>query len=175
MTAFDIGVFLVIGLSTLFAFLRGFIRELVALASWIIGIVAALAFTPWLGEQLPDVFGHPVLRYLVAFGLIIVAALLLGALVAWPLARVVRAAGLGFADRFLGSIFGLLRGAALVLAFVLVAGLTGLPRSPWWQDSLLAAPLAAAALGVATHLPPAWANALDYSRGAPARRAVQST
>jgi membrane protein required for colicin V production len=175
MTAFDIGVLLVVGLSTLFAFMRGFIRELAALAAWIAGIVAALAFTPLVGDWLPDVFGHPTLRYLVAFGLIVVAALVVGALVAWPLSRVVRAAGLGFADRFLGSIFGLMRGLAVVIAFILAAGLTSLPRSAWWQESVLAAPLVAAALGVATHLPRAWADALDYSRGTPPRRAAQTT
>lgn len=175
MTAFDIGVLVVVGLSTLFAFLRGFIRELVALAAWIAGIVAALALTPVVGEWLPDLFGHPTLRYLIAFGLIIVAALVAGALVAWPLSRMVRAAGLGFADRFLGSIFGLMRGLAVVIVFVLVAGLTSLPRSAWWQESVLAQPLVAAALGVAVHLPRAWADALDYSAGAPARRAAQTT
>jgi membrane protein required for colicin V production len=175
MTAFDIGVVLVIGLSTLFAFVRGFIRELVALTAWVVGIVAALAFMPALAERLPDVFGHPAVRYLIAFGVIVAGALLAGALVAWPLARIVRAAGLGFADRFLGSIFGMLRGLALVLGFVLVAGLTSLPRSAWWQASTLAAPLSAAALGVATHLPRAWAGALDYSPAARGSRAAQST
>jgi membrane protein required for colicin V production len=176
MTSFDLGVILVVGLSTLLAFLRGLIRELMALVAWVVGIVAALAFTPALGQALPDVIGHPALRYLVAFVLIIVAALLAGALIAWPLARAVRAAGLGFADRFLGSIFGLMRGVAVVVAFVLVAGLTSLPRSAWWQESALAAPLAALALVVAAHLPQEWAGALDYSPSRPAaRRGTQST
>ena len=53
------------------------------------------------------------MRYLVAFALIIIGALLVGALIAWPLTKAVRAAGLGFVDRFLGSIFGIVRGAAL--------------------------------------------------------------
>jgi hypothetical protein len=50
-----------------------------------------------------------------------------------------------------------------VVAFVLFAGLTDLPRARWWQDSLLAGPLVAAALAVAEHLPREWAAALDYS------------
>jgi len=163
MTAFDLGVLAVVALSMLFAFARGVIRELVALIAWVAGIVAALAFTPLVGSWLPDAVGHPALRYLIAFTLIIVAALLAGALIAWPLSRAVRAAGLGFADRFLGSIFGLMRGLVLVIGFVLVAGLTSLPRSAWWRDSLLAGPLVGAALIVAAHLPRDWADALDYS------------
>ena len=66
-------------------------------------------------------------------------------------------------DRFLGSLFGLLRGLALAVAFVLVAGLTSLPRTAWWQSSALAAPLVVAALVVAAHLPRGFADALDYS------------
>jgi membrane protein required for colicin V production len=166
MTAFDIAVLAIVGLSTLFAFVRGVIRELCALIAWVVGCLAALAFTPLVGGWLPDALGHPALRYLVAFALILIAALLLGAVIAWPLVKVVRAAGLGFVDRFLGSIFGLMRGLLIVVALVLVAGLTQLPRSAWWQDSVLAMPLVAAALALATHLPREWAGALDYSGSA---------
>ncbi len=69
------------------------------------------------------------MRYLVAFALILIAALVLGALVAWPLSSVIRKSGLGFVDRFLGAVFGIARGAVLALAFVLFAGLTTLPQA----------------------------------------------
>ena len=163
MTAFDLAVLVIVGLSTLFAFIRGVIREVVALLAWVVGIVAALTLTPTLGDWLPASFGSPALRYLIAFVLIVIAALLIGSFIAWPLSKAVRAAGLGFVDRFLGSIFGLARGLLLVVGFVLFAGLTDLPRTAWWQGSLLVGPLVAVALMVATHLPREWAEALDYS------------
>jgi len=165
MTAFDLGVLVVVGLSTLFAFARGVIREIMALVAWVVGLFAAVTFTPTVGDWLPASLGGPALRYCIAFALILSAALLAGSFIAWPLAKAVRAAGLGFVDRFLGSIFGLARGVLLVIAFVLLAGLTQLPRSAWWQDSVLAAPLVAAALAAAAYLPRAWADALDYSSG----------
>ena len=163
MTAFDFAVLAVIALSTLFAFLRGVIRELIALIAWVAGFVAAFVFTPQVASWIPE-FGHPMLRYVIAFVLILIAALVLGAAIAYPLAKVVRAAGLGFVDRFLGSIFGVARGLLLVLAFVLVAGLTTLPRTDWWQNSALAPPLVAAALALKPYLPGQWAERLDYSR-----------
>ena len=163
----------VIALSTLFAFVRGVIRELIALIAWVAGFVGAIAFTPVVGGWLPD-FGYPALRYVVAFAAIVIAALLLGALIAYPLARAIRAAGLGFVDRFLGSIFGLARGVLVVLVFVLAAGLTSMPRADWWQQSSLAPPLVVAALSLRPWLPPQWAERLDYSRDgvrqAPVRR-----
>jgi membrane protein required for colicin V production len=165
MTSFDWVVLCIVGLSTLFAFLRGVIRELIALVAWILGIVGALAFTPTLGAVLPDITGQPAVRYIVAFALIVIGALLVGALIAWPLSKAVRAAGLGFVDRFLGSLFGLARGIALMLAFVLVAGLTPVPRSDWWQSAVLVPPLVAAVSALRPHLPVELANRLDYSPG----------
>jgi len=67
-------------------------------------------------------------------------------------------------DRFLGSIFGLARGLLLVLAFVLVAGLTSVPRADWWQNATLAPPFVVLALSLKPWLPPQWADRLDYSR-----------
>ena len=171
MTTFDWVVIAVVALSTLAAFFRGVVRELIALVAWVLGFVGAIAFTPALGAMLPDIPDYPAVRYIVAFALIIIGALLAGALVAWPLSRAVRAAGLGFVDRFLGSIFGLVRGAALVLAFVLVAGLTPLPRTLWWQSAALVPPLVAGVAALKPHLPAALAGRLDYSRGGTAPKA----
>ncbi len=81
----------------------------------------------------------------------------------WP--RLIHAAGLGFVDRFLGSIFGVLRGVLLILAFVFVAGLTALPRADWWQNSALAPPFVVAVLALKPWLPDRLAERLDYSRG----------
>ena len=165
MTTFDWVVGCVIGLSTLLAFFRGAIRELIALIAWVFGLIFALAFTPMLGAALPDIFGHPAVRYVIAFALILIAALLVGALVAWPLSTIVRAAGLGFVDRFLGSIFGVVRGLVLVLSFVFVAGLTPLPRTSGWQSAVLVPPLVAGVYALRPHLPAQIAGRLDYSSG----------
>jgi membrane protein required for colicin V production len=137
---------------------------LIALAAWVLGFMAAVALSPLLGGMLPEIGDNPVIKYLLAFAVIFLGALLLGALIAWPLSSVIRKAGLGFVDRFLGAVFGIARGAVLVTAFVLVAGLTTLPRLDWWQNAALAPPFAAAALSLKPWLPPEWAQRLDYSR-----------
>ena len=164
MHAFDWTIIVVVGLSMLFAFLRGVTRELIALVAWVLGFVAAIALTPLLGGMLPEMGSHPVIRYLVAFAVIFIACLVLGALIAWPLATVIHKAGLGFVDRFLGAVFGAARGVVLVMSFVLIAGLTTLPRLDWWQNAALAPPLVVAALSLKPWLPPEWAGRLDYSR-----------
>ena len=163
MTWFDWFVLLAIGVSTLLAFVRGVVRELIALIAWIGGFVAAVLFGPALAALLPAMPGHSAVRYLIAFAIIFIGALLAGALVAWPLSKAIRAAGLGFVDRFLGSIFGFVRGIALALALVLVAGLTPLPRTGWWHASALVPPLVAGVHALKPHLPSELAGRLDYS------------
>jgi membrane protein required for colicin V production len=165
MTYFDWAMLCVVLLSTFLAFLRGVIRELIALCAWALGLTGALVFGPLLGAILPEVPGYPAIRYVVAFVLILIAALLVGALIAWPLSKAVRAAGLGFVDRFLGSIFGLARGIAFLLAFVILAGLTPLPRTYGWQHSALMPPLVAGVYALRPHLPAELAGRLDYSPG----------
>ena len=173
MTTFDWAVVAVIGLSTLLAFFRGVVRELIAVVAWVLGFVGAIALTPALGTMLPAIPGYPGVPYVIAFALIVIGALLLGALIAWPLTKAVRAAGLGFVDRFLGSIFGLVRGAALMLAFVIVAGLTPLPRTDWWRQSAFVPPLVAGVVELTPWLPDDLARRLDYSPGAKSRESSQ--
>src|SRR4029450_5348031 len=73
MSYFDLIVAAVILLSSIFAYVRGVVRELVAIASWIVGVVAALRYsgpvaTLFAGFDIPA----PA-RYVLAVALILVA------------------------------------------------------------------------------------------------------
>jgi len=171
MTALDIAALAVVALSIVFAYARGVIRSLIGTAAWVVGFVAALALSPLVGSWLPETPNAPFLPYVIAFVAIFVAALVAGALVAWPLRAVVRKAGMGFVDASLGATFGLIRGIALMVAVALVAGATGVAQREWWQNAFLAPSLGSAALALRPWLPPAWAERLDFSptgSGAPA-------
>jgi len=172
-TPFDLAILATILLSTLLAFIRGVVRELIALVAWVVGFVGAFVFAPTVGGWIPEIPGYPAVRYLIAFAAILIAALVIGAIIAGPLARVIHAAGLGFVDRFLGSIFGVARGLLVIVGFVLVAGLTALPRADWWQNSALAPPFVVGALALKPWLPERWAERLDYSRGGASRAPAQ--
>jgi len=170
MTGFDVIVLAVLFLSTLLAFVRGVVRELISIAAWIVGLVAAITYAGVVAEMLSGLPVTPVVRHVIAFALVLLIVLIVGALIAWMLRSAVHAIGLGFVDRFLGGVFGLARGVLAVMAFVLIAGLTTMPKQDWWQNSLLGAPLAEAALALRPYLPAEWAQRLDYSApGAPLR------
>jgi membrane protein required for colicin V production len=67
-------------------------------------------------------------------------------------------------DRVLGAGFGLVRGVAIVLTGVLLAGMTTLPKQPMWRQALLAAPLEDWALAVKGWLPGDFARHIRYDR-----------
>jgi len=161
-TGFDVVVLSIAGGSLVVGIVRGLASELVALAAWVIAFLVARAVAPaagtWLGQWLSD----PVARYAAAFALAFVAVLVSMSFVRLALRRLIHAAGLSPADRFLGALFGLARATAPVLALVLAAGLTSFPRQDWWRNAWLAPPLETAVLMARPWLPARLANRLRY-------------
>src|SRR5512134_1484284 len=101
-------------------FFRGFIRESIALGSWLIGLWLAWHFAyvvnPWLGGALSE----PGVREWTGRAIVLLVVLLVGALVGSIVSHYARrAVGLAAMDRLLGIVFGLVRGAVLIGLFVL--------------------------------------------------------
>jgi membrane protein required for colicin V production len=162
MTWFDYTVLLVIGASALVAVLRGFVREVLSLVSWVAAFVAASAFAGQLAPLLPEAIPNDSLRMLAAFMLVFGATLLAMVVITLAIVELVRVVGLGFVDRVLGLVFGLVRGLLIVLIAVLLAGLTRLPEEQGWRDAMLSQPLEVLALSVRAYLPADLARKIRY-------------
>jgi membrane protein required for colicin V production len=139
---------------------RGLVFEVLSLLGWIAAYIAAQAFTPWVAAALPIGAPGSALNQAAAFALTFVGALLVWALAARLLRAVVHATPLQAIDRVLGALFGLLRGAVLLLAVATVVALTPAARSPTWQHSQGAAWLNALLAGLKPLLPDAVAQHL---------------
>jgi membrane protein required for colicin V production len=154
----DVVILIAIGLSALLGLVRGLLRELIALAGWIVAVVLAIRYAEPLGALLPLQAAWPALKTLLGGAIIVVACVFAAALVGWIVRRLLRAARLSAADRVLGGVFGVLRGVLIVLVMVLFAGGTPFARQPAWSESLLL-PWAQRAVQVAAPwLPPALAG-----------------
>lgn len=162
MTAFDYVVLAILGLSVLLSVWRGAVRELFALAAWIIAFFVAQFYGPDVAVLLPAAIENGSIRLLVGVVLVFIAVLIVAGLLALLLSKLVRAVGLGLADRMLGGVFGLLRGMLVVLILVLLCGLTAAPRQPVWREAMLSAPLEAAALTVKSYLPIELSKRISY-------------
>ena len=162
MTGFDYAVLAIVGISVLLSIIHGFVRELLALASWIVAFLAAQNYAADFAPLLPAAITSGSGRLLVAFLAVFLVVLLAMTLAANLLSRLFRAAGLGLADRALGAVFGLVRGFAIVMVVVLLAGLTALPRQPMWREAMLSAPLEALANAVKGWLPYDLSKHINY-------------
>ena len=162
MTVFDYAVLAVLGLSLLLGAWRGFVSELLALAAWVVAFIAARHGAPLLAPLLAGIVAEPMLRSALAFALVFIGVLVLVSLLRLLLRELLKAVGLGLLDRMLGAVFGILRGAVVVFAGVLIGGLTSLPKSAWWQDAMLSPPLETAVLAARPWLPGDVAKRIRY-------------
>jgi membrane protein required for colicin V production len=161
MTWFDYAAFAIVGLSALLAVIRGVVREIAALAGWVAALVLSGLFAQQLAQWLPAALS-PMLRAVIAYLVIFLGVLLLSGLAGVLLAKLFRAAGLGFTDRAVGALFGLVRGVLVVLVVVMLAGLTSLPREPFWREAALSGPVETAVLAARPALPKDLAQRIRY-------------
>ena len=114
---------------------RGIMREILSLTSWIVAIWLAYLFgdnlaiviVPWIeSERLSSLIG-----YLVVF----VAVLVLLSLIVALLFKLFRVTGFSGTDRFLGGLFGCLRGVVIVAVLLFIAEWTPAAGQTWFRES----------------------------------------
>ena len=162
MTIFDYTVLGILVLSILLSVVRGVVRELLSLVAWVIAFMVASSFAGAFAPMLPDAIVGEQFRGVLAFASIFLSALLAIGLLAMLVSALVKTAGLGLADRFIGSLFGLARGLLVVLSVALAAGFTALPQEPFWKKAMLSGPLETAAMMVIPWLPRDLSRHINY-------------
>ena len=134
------------------AAMRGFIAESFALGGVVCGFLFACWFYRQGGAGLAGLIASPPVAQLAAFLLILAATMVAAFLLSKLLRRTARAIGLGFFDRLLGALFGLLRG--ILFGISLLLPITAfLPTSAWVQQSALAPYFLGAAHSVSFLMP----------------------
>ena len=134
--AADMVILALILLSAVIGLFRGLVKELVSLVIWFCAIVGATVFASPLAEYLTAVDASRPIRVVIAFAVVFFGVLIAGGLLQWSLAKLIQSTGLGGTDRFLGFVFGALRGGLVVIgALILVRPFA--ETSDWWEESLL--------------------------------------
>lgn len=124
--------------SALVSVTRGFLKEMMSLAIWLSAALVASIFHDQMAELLVSFIETPSLRMIAAWGILFVAVLIIGGVINFFLGKLVKATGLTGTDRFMGFLFGLLRGVIVVMVFLVLAS-QSLPvkEDLWWQQSTL--------------------------------------
>lgn len=137
MNAADYVVIAGIGLSAVWGAVRGFLREAIALATWLVALFIAWHFSSVLEPHLGGLLADPSVRPWAARIIIVALILLLGMIIGVVVGHFVRRSMFDGTDRFLGFLFGAARGAVLLGVFVILGRLLHLDSQGWWRHSLL--------------------------------------
>lgn len=152
----------IITVSALLSLWRGFVREALSLATWILALWVAILFFEQLSGWLARWIDTPSISDVVAFTVLFISTVVLGGLVNLLAGQLVDRTGLTATDRALGMVFGIARGVVIVAVLVLLAGLTTLPQDPWWKEALLLHHFQDLALWLRSFLPADVAENIHY-------------
>jgi membrane protein required for colicin V production len=139
---------------------RGLVFEVLSLVGWVVAFIVAQAFAPTVARSVPIGAPGSALNHGIAFLAAFVLALVIWALASRLVRMLIHATPLQPVDRVLGGVFGLARGAVLLLAVATVVMLSPAQRSSAWQHSLGAAWLGTLLQGLKPVLPDAVARQL---------------
>ena len=132
----DWAIIWVVGISSLLSLLRGFVKEALSLAAWVLGFVVATSFAGQLALLLEDSISNAALRYTASYAMLFLASLILGSLISSLLRQLVSMTGLSGLDRVLGIAFGFARGLLVVVVLTYMAQLL-LPVERYQGNSIL--------------------------------------
>lgn len=136
MTGFDIAVLVLIGLGAITGFMRGFVQEVLALAAWVVSLVAIHNLhTPLYDFLLPSV-GTESGASVLAFAVLLLVPYAVVKLLAGRMGEASRNSVLGPIDRVIGFGFGAIKGmliavvgfSVLVLGYDTIWGAGGRPN-----------------------------------------------
>ena len=166
-TIIDGIVAVVIILSAVLAYSRGFVREVLSIGGWILAAIAAYVFAPMAEPLMKEV---PVLKdflgpscelaMIAAFAAVFAVALIVFSIFTPLFAGAVQRSALGGIDQGLGFLFGVARGAILVaIAFIVYERVIVSDPIPMVDDSRTAVVFAQVSEAIDEQIPadaPGW-------------------
>ena len=126
----DAIIVVILILSLVMGFINGLVKEVASLVALILGIWGAIRFSAFTAEKLYDYFDMTgryvgIIAFLITFGIIVVIIHFIGILAD----KVVNAAALGFVNRILGIVFGLLKSILIMSVFFVILNAVDARRS----------------------------------------------
>jgi membrane protein required for colicin V production len=138
LTTVDWVIIAVILISMSLSLMRGFVKEAIALVTWIVSVMVAMIFYPGMSVILEPAIQSHGGRVMAAIALLFIGTMIVGHIVGRLMHKLIKTAGLTGVDRAIGSVFGFARGILMVVIAVGILKSTGLTQNfSWWSSSLL--------------------------------------
>ena len=164
MSIVDIIAIVVVVLSMLLGLLRGLVREVFSLAGWVVAGIVAVLYGGWAAQFVPPLLPSPLFQTVAGHVIVFVIVLVGGGLLGLLLGRLIRAAGLGAGDRFLGAVFGVVRGVLILTVGVMLASLTPIVHESFWRSATVVGPIEGLVAALQPYLPEAIAARMQLGK-----------
>jgi membrane protein required for colicin V production len=115
----DVVLLLVLAVSLMTSFRKGFSREVIGLVTGIAALILGIGLYGTAGAFLLPYVNTPASAHFAGFFVVFFAVLLLGAVVNHIVGRFLKVTGLSFVDHALGAAFGLVRGILVAVALIM--------------------------------------------------------
>ena len=145
-TILDLVVIGVVLISALLASVRGFTREVLAIASWIAAAAVAWLFhpqlVPFIQQYIPASSAQGTIALVASIAALFLGTLIVVSLITARISDFVLDSRIGALDRTLGFVFGAARGLLLaVIGYVFFTALVGNEKQPVWAKDAKATPI----------------------------------
>lgn len=141
LTILDVAVVLILLLSAILAFVRGFVRELFSVVGWAGAALAVYFGLPLARPFARDYISDPRIADIAAGAVIFLVVLVIVMIISAIVSPKVRESRVRTLDGTLGLMFGLVRGAVLVLlAYILLTTVYPEKTAPSWIKNALTKP-----------------------------------
>ncbi|MHA7841409.1 MAG: CvpA family protein [Gammaproteobacteria bacterium] len=130
-------VFGIIACSMVVSFWRGFVKEAVSLATWVLAFFLAFHYMGAVALWIKPWIATKALATGVSFAVIFFSVLLMGGIINYIIGAFIGGTGLSSMDRLLGFGFGFVRGTLLVVVIVMLAQAMAFNQSSTWRHSVL--------------------------------------
>jgi membrane protein required for colicin V production len=137
MTTVDYQIIALVALAAIVGIARGLLRETVALVTGVAALFIAWHYADRIEPYLGGLRAPPHVRPWAARAILLIGVLLVGAGVGAVLSHLVRLSLFRGTDRFLGFLFGVVRGVVILGVLVLVCQALRLDEEHWWRSSML--------------------------------------
>ena len=143
MTSFDIFVSVVLGFSLIFSLMKGFVREIFSLLSYVGGYLMAVKYQSTFAQVLMESIPSKPIAKLIAFvAIYIITAIIISLMGKVAKAMLWSGTDLSMFDRIMGGIVGLARGVAILVAVMFPLQFFPEVAKKFTQDSYAAPHLA---------------------------------
>ncbi len=133
----DLGILIILGVSVVISFARGFAKETLSLLAWIVAGWVAIRFSEAFAGLLAGYIDEPAIRYATAFIGLFALVLIAATIIKWVVSWFLYATELSFFDRVLGLVFGAARGGIIISVMLFLGSVTSLQQTEHWRTSSL--------------------------------------